>query len=159
MVRLSARSREKQPGEPLQKCEATVRTARGVVRAEIEAETLYAAIDKVEDILARQLRKQKQMDARGGTHTHHKAPHSLSDILPEQPILINTLTSASLADLPPDVIRKKVFHVEALSVSDAVERMEAVDHSFYMFRSVESGEIQVVYRRNAGGYGVLIPKA
>jgi putative sigma-54 modulation protein len=61
---------------------------------------------------------------------------------------------AGLADagfLPADVIRANQFHVEALSVADAVERMEAVDHSFYLFRSVESGEVQVVYRRNAGG--------
>jgi len=38
--------------------------------------------------------------------------------------------------------------------------MNAVGHDFYLFRSEDGqGEVQVVYRRNAGGYGVLIPKA
>jgi hypothetical protein len=159
MVRLSARSRERQPGEPLQKAEVTVSTKRGVIRGEVEDATLYAALDKVADILKNQLRRMKERDARGGVHGHHKSPATLSDILPEQPVEISTARSAEAADLPADVIRKKVFHVEALSVSDAVERMEAVDHAFYLFRSTESGEVQVVYRRNAGGYGVLIPKA
>jgi ribosome-associated translation inhibitor RaiA len=159
MVRLSARSRERQPGEPLQKAEVTVLTKRGAVRAECEEATLYAAIDRAADILARQLRKLKEREARGGVHTHHKSPATIADILPEQPIELSTTRSAELADLPQDIIRRKIFHVEALSVGDAVERMEAVDHSFYLFRSVETGEVQCVYRRNAGGYGVLIPKA
>ena len=159
MVRLSARSRERQPGEPLQKAEVTVLTKRGAVRAEVEEKTVYAALDRASDILARQLRKLKEREARGGVHTHHKAPATISDLLPEQPVELSTTRSAELADLPAEVIRRKIFHVEALSVGDAVERMEQLDHSFFLFRSVESGEVQCVYRRNAGGYGVLVPKA
>ena len=154
-MRLSARNRERQPGEPLQKAEVTLFTPRGVVRGEVEDTTLYAAIDRVADIVARQLRKIKEREARGGVHTHHKAPASINDLLPESP---RELRTDGVPTLPEDVIRAKQFHVEALSVADAVQRMEAVDHAFYLFRSVETGEVQVVYRRNAGGYGVLIPK-
>ena len=161
MVRLSARSRERQPGEPVQKAEVTLTTRRGVVRGECTDSTLYAAIDRVADVVARQLRRLKELEQRGGAAgPHHaRAPATIGELLPEQPIDIATERTP---DLPQDVIRQKVFHVEALSVSDAVERMEAVGHAFYLFRALEgpdAGEVQVVYRRNAGGYGVLIPKA
>jgi len=161
MVRLSARSREKQPGEPVQKAEVTLTTRRGVVRGECTDTTLYAAIDRVADVVARQLRRMKELEQRGGAagHHHSKSPATIGDLLPEQPIAIETERQP---DLPRDVIRRKVFHVEALSVSDAVERLEAIGHEFYLFRAAEgpdAGEIQVVYRRNAGGYGVLVPKA
>ena len=161
MVRLSARNRERQPGEPLQKAEVTLTTRRGVVRGECTEATLYAAIDRVADVVARQLRRMKELEQRGGAagHHHSRSASTIGDLLPEQPV---DLATERTPDLPQDVIRKKIFHVAALSINDAVDRMEAIGHAFYLFRALEgpdAGEVQVVYRRNAGGYGVLIPKA
>jgi len=120
MVRLSARSHERQPGAPLQTAEVTLTTRRGVVRGECTEATLYTAIDRVADVIARQLRKQKELEARGGASGHHRAraPATIGDLLPEQPVELEMARAP--ADLPADVIRKKVFHVEALSVEAAV---------------------------------------
>ena len=59
------------------------------------------------------------------------------------------------ADASPVVIRSKRFPAEALSVEEAVDRMELVGHDFFLFIDVASGEPSVVYRRVGWSYGVI----
>ena len=142
----------------------TLTTKRGVVRAECEEATLYAAVDKAADKLERQLRKIKERDAKGGVHALHQASNGAGRIgahLPETPTDLDTSRGADLADLPEEVIRRKIFHVESMTCQEAVHRLEDVGHAFYLFRSTDpgsTGDIQVLYRRDAGGYGILVPR-
>jgi ribosomal subunit interface protein len=55
----------------------------------------------------------------------------------------------------PIVIRRKSFPAEALTVEEAVDRMELVGHDFFLFIDVETGEPSVVYRRVGWSYGVI----
>ena len=48
--------------------------------------------------------------------------------------------------------------MSALTIEEAVAQLQLVDHDFYMYRSAETGEVNVVYRRNHGGFGVIQPR-
>lgn len=56
-------------------------------------------------------------------------------------------------------MRSKHFPIKPLDVEEAILEMNLVGHQFYMFRNVETGEINVVYRRKDGDYGLLEPEA
>ena len=53
------------------------------------------------------------------------------------------------------IVRTKRFSVKPMSPEEAILQMNLLDHSFYVFRSVETGNICVVYHRNNGGYGLI----
>mgnify|MGYP000125700217 CR=1 FL=1 len=53
------------------------------------------------------------------------------------------------------LVRTKRFAVKPMSTEEAILQMNLLDHSFYVFRSVETGNICVVYHRNNGGYGLI----
>lgn len=57
----------------------------------------------------------------------------------------------------PQIIRRKVISVSAMNEEEAVEQMELLGHDFFMFFNAESNQMNVVYRRSSGGYGVLVP--
>lgn len=56
------------------------------------------------------------------------------------------------------IVREKEFPVAALGVADAVEAMELLEHDFHLFVNQESGDLNVVYRRRGGNYGLLKPQ-
>ncbi|MEO1299239.1 MAG: sigma 54 modulation/S30EA ribosomal C-terminal domain-containing protein, partial [Cyanobacteria bacterium J06636_16] len=60
--------------------------------------------------------------------------------------------------LPEEVVRSKYFAMPPMNIQEALEHLELVDHDFYMFKNVDTGEINVVYERNHGGYGLLQPR-
>lgn len=57
-----------------------------------------------------------------------------------------------------EIVRSKRFNVKPMDVEEAILQMNLVGHNFYMFRSSETGEICVVYKRKDGNYGVLEPE-
>jgi putative sigma-54 modulation protein len=56
------------------------------------------------------------------------------------------------------VIRRKQVGVTAMNEEEAIEQMELLGHSFFMFFNADSNTINVVYKRSNNGYGVLIPQ-
>ena len=56
------------------------------------------------------------------------------------------------------IVRTKTFPVFAMDVDEAVLQMNMLGHQFFMFRNVETGQINVVYLRRDGDYGLLIPE-
>lgn len=57
-----------------------------------------------------------------------------------------------------ELVRVKRFQVKPMDVQEAILQMNMTGHSFYVFRNSESGEINVVYRRSGGGYGLIDPQ-
>ncbi|MEL6224775.1 MAG: ribosome-associated translation inhibitor RaiA [Cyanobacteria bacterium J06627_8] len=137
---------------PKQTAEVTIYANGAVVRAEESSENLYASIDLVSNKIARQLRKYKEK-----RHNHKHIPAKTSDFLVPG-VVADNLTQDRAPELPENVIRSKYFAMPPMTVHDALEQLELVDHDFYMFRNSETGEINVIYERNHGGYGVIQPR-
>lgn len=146
---------------PSQTAEVTVYVNRSVVRVEESSDSLYASIDMVADKLCRQLRKYKER-------------YREKRRLPEQDTIrtvaapeidfdddatdISAVLSQKEPSLPPEVVRTKYFEMTPMTVQSALEHLDMVGHDFYMFHNVDTGEINVVYERNHGGYGLLQPR-
>ena len=60
--------------------------------------------------------------------------------------------------LPEQVVRSKYFAMPPMTLEQALEQLDLVDHDFFMFRNADTGEINVIYERNHGGYGVIQPR-
>lgn len=137
---------------PKQTAEVTIYANGTVVRAEESSENLYASIDLVANKIARQLRKYKEK-RQHKAHTSVKTP----EIVAESAIA-SDLVGDRAPELPAEVVRTKYFAMPPMTVQEALEQLELVDHDFYMFRNAETGEINVIYERNHGGFGVIQPR-
>lgn len=141
---------------PKQIAEVTIYANGTVIRAEESTEDLYASIDLVADKIARQLRKYKER-----RQDKHKVPGKPTELPPqinEDLPIVSDLIGDRTPELPSEVVRTKYFAMPPMTINEALEQLQLVDHDFYMFRNVETGEINVIYERNHGGYGVLQPR-
>ena len=57
-----------------------------------------------------------------------------------------------------DVVRTKRFSVKPMDVDDAITQMELLGHNFFLFLNAENNSMNVLYRRNDGSYGLLVPE-
>jgi putative sigma-54 modulation protein len=137
--------------------EVTLHANGTIVRAQESSERLYASIDLVTDKVIRKLRKYKERLA------SKKERFSAKEFFPlvaneiDLPLVEAKLTNGLVPQLPAEVVRNKYFSMPPMTMAQALEHLQLVDHDFYMFLNVDTGQINVVYERNHGGYGVLQP--
>lgn len=141
--------------------EVTIYVNGAVIRAEEHSEVLYASIDMVADKIARQLRKYKEKRRGHRDHTSVKAAsvdtvEVRGGLTPEA---VQELITERQPELPKEVVRMKYFPMLPMDVEQALDQLQLVGHDFYMFHNQETNEINVIYKRNHGGYGVLQPRA
>ena len=142
---------------PTRQCaEVTVFVNRAVVRAEESSDSLYASIDLVADKICRQLRKFKEK-RRSSDHVSVRSMDvdvSSSDV----DLQVTELLEQGQPQLPEEVVRTKYFGMTPMSVQDALENLQLVGHDFYVFYNSETNQINVMYERNHGGYGLIQPR-
>ena len=139
-----------------QAAEVTIYANGTVIRAQESSEDLYASIDLVADKIARQLRKYKEK--RKAKNNKDKAVELVEQKVEEQPI-VEDLIGDRAPELPKEVVRTKYFAMPAMTLEEALEQLQLIDHDFYMFRNAETDELNVIYKRyHHGGYGLIQPR-
>ena len=133
--------------------QATIKWGGVVLRAEQGASGANAAIDSVVDILERKIGKFKSQtyrSKRGKKSTPLRVVQA-----GEAERIVDPREGAILSD--GTLLRLKQFPMEPMTVEEAALQMEMVGHSFYMFLNDESGQHNVLYRRDDGNYGLIQP--
>jgi len=129
-----------------------------VIRCAETTPDMYASIDAVTDRLASKLRKYKERRLEG----YHGGPNmgeNLAQVLEAlgEEAEADEDDSEEFVDPEAPVVTKiKSYDLSTpISVEEAIFALGYVDHDFFVFREKESNEISVVYKRNAGGYGMI----
>jgi putative sigma-54 modulation protein len=129
-----------------QVAEATIWTRGPVLRAREASTDMHASIDQLVEKLERQVTRYR---TRGRSRRRRAARENgpTPDVLP-----------ALQEESEPVIAKTKNFAVNPLSPQDAVLQLELIGHDFFVFRNDESGEVNVVYRRRDGQYGLIEPQ-
>ena len=129
-----------------QTVEITIRSHDMIYRAEASADEMNTALDEVVDSLGSQIRRNKKRLAK-------KIRVSAFDVPRE-----SSVAEKEADEEKYQVVRTKHFAVKPMSVDEAILQMELLEHQFFLFRNEETAEINVVYRRKDGGFGLLEPE-
>lgn len=156
------------------KAEVVAFAGKTILRNEVRAADMYAAIDLVQDRFARTLRKYKERRDNAKSSKAKQqvdmpaVPLSVGDeddeeteeFFDDEAYKTHPFSNEGVAPGLPNVneiVRRKVFPMPLQTVQEAVLCCEYVDHPWYLFRNAENNEICLVYKRNHGGYGLIEP--
>lgn len=131
------------------KMEITISSSGKYIRSEVETDNMYANLDICLARIEKQLVKMS-----GKLESKMKKTAALktkaADMIPEFAFL----------DEPPvfakaKIVRKKAYVLDAISPEEAIDEMELIGNDFYVFRNSKTGEVNIVYQRREGGYGLI----
>jgi putative sigma-54 modulation protein len=107
---------------------------------------MRASIDQLVEKLERQIsryRTRGRSRRRRAARANESAPDTMSSVQDEA---------------EPQIVKTKQFALKPMSAEEAVLQLELIGHDFFVFRSDDSGAVNVVYRRHDGGYGLIEPQ-
>ncbi len=135
----------------LHHADITIHAGPYVLRGREKSEDMYASIDLAMDKIERQLKRYKEKMKSHRALPHHgegaqgaKVRHDVVAVVaPEEPAA------------KPQIVRTDEFHVKPMSVEEAVMQMDLMGNDFLVFQNATSREVNVVYRRKDGNYGLI----
>lgn len=129
-----------------QKIEVTIPVKGDIIRSEQVSTDMYVSIDLVEEVIERQLRKYKnKLIARHQTGGNFNQTFFESE-------------DESLEDNEMRIVRTKRFGIKPMFPEDACMQMDLLGHSFYVFSNAETEQVNVVYKRKDGSFGLIEPE-
>ena len=124
-----------------QVAEATIWTKGPVLRARESSHDMKASIDLLVDKLERQAQRLREKRRRGAARNHG---HVAARTLPESG--------------EPVIVKTKQFAVKPMSAEEAVLQLELIGHDFFVFQNADTNDVNVLYRRRDGKYGLIEPR-
>ncbi|MRG84768.1 ribosome hibernation-promoting factor, HPF/YfiA family [Salinibacillus xinjiangensis] len=136
-----------------QRIEVTIPMQDLLLRAEEHHADLYAAIDLVIDKLERQIRKYKTKINR--KFRQQGAPKYVFAQMERE--IFNQDRAYEEDEDDFEIVRTKSFDLKPMASEEAILQMDMLGHTFFVFTNAETGDTNVVYRRNDGRYGLIEP--
>jgi len=119
------------------------------VRGKEKSEDMYASIDTAIDKIEKQLKKHKErLRSHRPAHVHANGPVR---------VRYEVLAAPELDGLSPEVIRRDEFLAKPMSVEEALMQMDLLNNYFLVFTRLDSPEVNVIYRRKDGNFGLIAP--
>ena len=127
-----------------QKIEVTIPVKGSIIRSEQTSNDMYVSIDLVEEVIERQLKKYKNKITDKHQSGGNFQPAFLEKEFPEEEEV--------------KIVRTKRFDIKPMYPEDACVQMELLGHSFFVFSNAETDEVNVVYKRKDGSFGLIEPE-
>ncbi|MBR4183274.1 MAG: ribosome-associated translation inhibitor RaiA [Lachnospiraceae bacterium] len=127
-----------------QTIEVTIPVKGSIIRAEQTSDDMYVTIDLVVDIIDAQMKKYRQKLV-----TKQQASESFKK---------EYIDEESVDDTEIPIVRTKKFGIKPMFPEDACVEMEMLGHSFFVFSNAETGQVNVVYKRKDGKFGLIEPE-
>ena len=124
--------------------QVTLRSNGTILRAEERSADMQTSIDTVLDKMVRQIDRYKGKRSRGRSRV-------------AQPGAEGAVAEAMEPEVGK-IVRTKRFPCTAMTPDEAIDQMELLGHDFFVFYNADSEELNVVYRRLDGNYGLLEPE-
>lgn len=124
-----------------QTVEVTIPTKKFILRGEVTSNDLYAAIDLVSDKLERQIRKNK-------TRIKKKIDKTNIEFNFDFKVAKDEKNESK-------IVKRKDIEMKPMSEEEAILQLELLGHSFFVFKNVKTNEVDVLYKRNDGDYGII----
>lgn len=144
-ARMELSTEKTRSAEDRQVAQLTVRIKGVLLRSEERSADMFTSVDMVMDKIKRQIDRYNKK-RRG------RLRNPQVDSLADEDVEDEELSSEAR------IVRTKRFRVTPMGPGEAVEQMELLGHSFFMFYNVDEGQLNVVYRRRDGDYGLLQPE-
>ncbi|SDJ92947.1 ribosome hibernation-promoting factor, HPF/YfiA family [Natronincola ferrireducens] len=127
--------------------EVTIPINGSILRAEESTHDMYTSIDKVVDKLIRQLTKHKTRLERNRVSNY--------ETIRFENILLSENEEESFE---PKIVKTKRFALKPMNSEEAVLQMDLIGHNFFVFANADTDEVNVVYKRRDGNYGLIEPE-
>ena len=129
-----------------QKIEVTIPMKGNIIRSEQTSSDMYVSIDLVEEIIERQIRryKKKLIDKKQAA------------IAFSQAFIEDEEDTAYEDDI--QIVKTKKFAMKPVNPEEACLQMEMLGHNFFVFLNSETEQVNVVYKRKNGTYGLIEPE-
>jgi putative sigma-54 modulation protein len=105
---------------------------------------MKASIDLLVEKLERQARRYRDKRRRGHGRGNHEQPVEGIPVVPDEET--------------PVIVKTKQFAVKPMTPEEAVLQLELVGHDFFVFQNADTNDVNVVYRRRDGNYGLIEPQ-